>query len=464
MSHNKIKLKPHQIIPVNFIKNNYGLILFHSTGSGKTITSLSAMYQFNKDIIIIGPKASQKAFTDEIKKLKYNINKFTIYTYQKIKNIINSDLNIFKDKCVIIDEAHHLRSQTKNNILLTSSLFLSYKVILLTATPVVNYLNDISPLINIVKKDEVLPTDRELFNFLYFDENNLDITNDHLLYDKLKNCISYYKKDDSKDYPRSRIISKKIKMSKLQLDEYIKYIKKLIYQELDYSVNILDIDFSVLSKRKKNVFLNATRQLSNTMDGSSETPKMKEMLNVIKKNAFPAIVYSNYKKNGIYALAKLLNENNITLKTITGTTGLNKIYMIVNDYNNRKFDVLLLTSAGSESLDLKNTRQIHIMEPHWNEAKIKQVIGRAIRYKSHSSLLEKDRSVNIYRWISIFSKPYYNLSADEYLLQISKRKEQIFNAFKDILIKVAIEEYVDKKGGYRYKYFKYMEKYLNLLR
>lgn len=50
----QVKLKPHQQIPIKFMKNNHGLVLFHSTGSGKTITSLFAMYQFNKDIIIIG--------------------------------------------------------------------------------------------------------------------------------------------------------------------------------------------------------------------------------------------------------------------------------------------------------------------------------------------------------------------------------------------------------------------------
>ena len=49
-----IKLKPHQLIPINFLKHNRSCILYHSTGSGKTITALKAMYQFDNDIIIIG--------------------------------------------------------------------------------------------------------------------------------------------------------------------------------------------------------------------------------------------------------------------------------------------------------------------------------------------------------------------------------------------------------------------------
>ena len=86
---------------------------------------------------------------------------------------------------------------------------------------------------------------------------------------------------------------------------------------------------------------------------------------------------------------------------------------VVTDYNQGKIDVLLLSSSGGEGLDLKNTRQIHIMEPHWNIAKINQVIGRGIRYKSHESLPKSQRLVNVYYWISepelpkkILSKPF----------------------------------------------------------
>ena len=32
----------------------------------------------------------------------------------------------------------------------------------------------------------------------------------------------------------------------------------------------------------------------------------------------------------------------------------------------------MISSAGTEGLDLKNIRQIHIMEPYWNEIRIKQ--------------------------------------------------------------------------------------------
>lgn len=76
-----VQLKSHQKIPIKFMKKNRGLILYHSTGSGKTLTALYSMYQFDNDIIIIGPKSSQKAFYDDIKKAKLSESRVTFYTY-----------------------------------------------------------------------------------------------------------------------------------------------------------------------------------------------------------------------------------------------------------------------------------------------------------------------------------------------------------------------------------------------
>ena len=90
--------------------------------------------------------------------------------------------------------------------------------------------------------------------------------------------------------------------------------------------------------------------------------------------------------------------------------------IIINDYNNRIFDVLLISSAASESISLLNTRQMHILEPHFNEAKINQVIGRAIRYKSHDKLDLKSKQISIYHWTSIFPNIIKYKTADQYLI------------------------------------------------
>ena len=97
-----IKLHEHQIKCVNWIKQNYGLVLYHSMGSGKTITSLAMVYQFKYPIIIIVTKASRKNFIDDIKKMQLDQSRIKIYTYQKaIKMIMDHTLNFEDRKSVV---------------------------------------------------------------------------------------------------------------------------------------------------------------------------------------------------------------------------------------------------------------------------------------------------------------------------------------------------------------------------
>lgn len=449
---NSIKLKEHQLTPVNYMKNNRALLLYHSTGSGKTITAIMAMYQFSDNIIIIGPKSSKKAFYDDIKKLDLDGSRFKFYTYTKIKKLIKeTNIDILSGFSVIVDEAHALRNETMDNLTLISALELAERIILLTATPVINYLNDLAVLINIVKNKAVLPTDTNTFNASYYDESSGTVTNTDILTEKLKNSISYYnRRKEHIDYPESDTLYMDVEMNDAQLEEYKAYLRKFLYEQTVGSLTY-KIDFENINAKKKNFFLSSTRQLSNTIDGNSDFPKIQRIYKHIKKGPFPCVVYSNYLKNGVYALTPLLEKDNTTYKTITGDTSDEKINSIVDLYNKGRYQVLLITSAGSESLDLKNTRQIHIMEPHWNESKIKQVIGRVIRYKSHIDLPVADRHVMIYRWSSVFPELVHNTSADQYLLELSKKKDNIYKQFDSIIRKVAIENNKKSQIGGNYE-------------
>ena len=73
---------------------------------------------------------------------------------------------------------------------------------------------------------------------------------------------------------------------------------------------------------------------------------------------------------------------------------------MVRDYNENKIKALLLSRAGGEGLDLKGTRLIQLLEPHWNEEALKQVTGRGIRYRSHSHLPEDQRKVHVQHFVT----------------------------------------------------------------
>ena len=66
--------------------------------------------------------------------------------------------------------------------------------------------------------------------------------------------------------------------------------------------------------------------------------------------------------------------------------------------------VFCITAAGAEGLSLKNVRGVHIMEPYWNDVRMAQVKGRAVRICSHQELPLKDRNVRIYTYITVFDR------------------------------------------------------------
>ena len=66
--------------------------------------------------------------------------------------------------------------------------------------------------------------------------------------------------------------------------------------------------------------------------------------------------------------------------------------------------VFMITASGSEGINLRNTRFVHIMEPYWHPVRTEQVIGRARRICSHKSLPEELRTVEVFIYLMKLSK------------------------------------------------------------
>jgi len=107
--------------------------------------------------------------------------------------------------------------------------------------------------------------------------------------------------------------------------------------------------------------------------------------------------------------------------------------------------ILMITSAGSEGINLRNTRYVHIMEPYWHPVRVEQVIGRARRICSHQSLPKELQTVEVFIYIMTFTEeqlnsdfaielklkdlsknaPYLPQTSDQKLHEISTIKEQL---------------------------------------
>jgi len=104
-----------------------------------------------------------------------------------------------------------------------------------------------------------------------------------------------------------------------------------------------------------------------------------------------------------------------------------------NNHMGEIIKVLMITASGSEGINLRSTRYVHIMEPYWHPARIEQVIGRARRICSHKSLPEALQTVEVFLYLMSFSKEQIKSDASIELKRkdLSKKKYKIIKEGKE---------------------------------
>ena len=128
--------------------------------------------------------------------------------------------------------------------------------------------------------------------------------------------------------------------------------------------------------------------------------------------------------------------------------------------------VFMITSSGSEGINLRNTRYVHIMEPYWHPVRLEQVIGRARRICSHKDLPKALQTVEVFVYIMIFSEeqlksdeaielkrkdlskaiPKVPQTSDQYLYEISEIKANLTGQLTDAIKESAFDCYVYANG------------------
>jgi hypothetical protein len=99
--------------------------------------------------------------------------------------------------------------------------------------------------------------------------------------------------------------------------------------------------------------------------------------------------------------------------------------------------VILITKAGSEGLDFKNIRQVHIMEPWYNMSRIDQIVGRAVRNFSHCRLPFEERNVQIYLHATLPKNE--EEPADLYVYRFAEKKATQIGQVTRLLKEIAVD-------------------------
>ena len=105
--------------------------------------------------------------------------------------------------------------------------------------------------------------------------------------------------------------------------------------------------------------------------------------------------------------------------------------------------IILITKAGSEGVDFKYIRQIHILEPWYNMNRIEQIIGRGVRTCSHKALPLEERNVQIFMYGIRLSNPMIE-AADLYVYRLAEQKAIKIGAVSRILKQTSIDCILNK--------------------
>lgn len=183
----------------------------------------------------------------------------------------------------------------------------------------------------------------------------------------------------------------------------------------------------------------------------------------------PALIYSEYKVLEGVGIMKLILEHHgyevfkLDLRggfsvskyprgrhyaLITGDVPMETRVRLLEVFNAKEnmhgqlIRVLLITSAGSEGINLFNIRQVHIMEPFWDRERIRQTIGRSRRLCSHKHLPYDERI--IYPFSYIIKYPLVGSSpdlqtADQWMEEIAERRDELNKKFLKCFHRSAID-------------------------
>ena len=433
----KMPLRDHQKRVCKVIRRQRGLIVVHSVGTGKTLTAVTASQCFLEDnpgarVIVLTPlslidnfKKAMIGYGISNKDPRYDImsHQAFLYRFKKAHQEKVGNKDPLRGNMVIIDEAHNFRTQplihkkgghaydtdAKWMIRATRT---AARVLCLTATPFVNNEKDMLNLIAMTKSTNI---------------NNQNKT-------KWPGLFSFYERDhNDPNFPRVNMYTQEIKMS----TTFFKVYEELFTRAAE--------DFKGVNISNSERFLLRMRQLVGGYMKNGENPKAEWTLNKIVEaleKGGRIVVYASFINTGIGRVEEQLKKFGIGYNAIHGDVTRAERTKIINEYNSGKSPVLLITQAGGQGIDLKETSDIILFDIVWNPANEAQIIGRGVRFGSHTALSPGRRFVNVHRLalkMPIADQPKLYSTDSKMIKIVEQKREKMEKVLNEIRTKYSIE-------------------------
>jgi hypothetical protein len=424
------------------------------------------LIQFNKDILFLREEENKK------------VNKvYEIISHERFLNqLYNVSAGPFTpgdyliklnspNGLLIIDEAHRLvsaigTSYRKLLFALNYHTNPSFKVVLLSGSPIYDKPFEFGLLINLLRPRMVFPDGYDRFNEVFIDPETKNMHNKALFKKMCSSYVSYFKGGNPEAYPYKKITVMHHSMEPYQYGIYkIALIKEIeddqkssglnqeeflvrfitsesgsdeiatsvfnnsrLYCNIAFPEVLTTGDFSRKSKaeaglqRLREVLFAKRPQevLSKLREFSTKFAKVAEL---IGKSEGPVFVYSNYVTYGVDSMAIVMSalgyspysRKNPSEKSYFIWKGsaikeevdkAKKVFNSKENFDGSKIKVMFGTQSVMEGVDFKAVRQVHILDPWWNDSRMQQVIARAIRLCSHKELPPDKRITDVFIHLS----------------------------------------------------------------
>jgi superfamily II DNA or RNA helicase len=483
-------LRPHQERVVEKVSLQPTLAV-HSLGSGKTLTALQSILKAKRDnpgkkALVVAPASLGQNIWKEVEKhgIPLKPSDVTVISYEALARNPEK-YNSSAYSIVVIDEVHRIRNTgTKMKTSLDTTLLSTpdARVLGLTATPVFNKPEDLGVIVNTISRKKILPEDSKSFANQFMSIEKYEpgffarlggatpgvttkLKNLSVLENSLRGRVDYFDAKSDPEYlkmfPSSSEREVTVTMTPEQQAVY-QYLEGRIPRALRTKIN-KGLPLSKQEASQLNSFLTGVRQAANTpveymtdpsiREKNYLSPKIQRIADDFDSSAkgspgFKGVVYSNYLKSGLAPARDALVNKGYRAEVFSGELSAKEKKKIIDAYNAGDLDAMLVSSAGSEGLDLKGTRMVQVMEPHFNAAKIDQVIGRAIRYGSHTHLPEDQRKVEVLRYYSAKNPTFFqevfglppDQSVDRFLKNLSDEKTMVDRELRKVMQRATMEK------------------------
>jgi hypothetical protein len=491
--------QPHQANAVKRLFENDGRMIFaHGVGTGKSLGSAYAVESLRAagkatNTVVIAPAGLRKNYLDgailkgttvrgKIANRPEEVDpsyEYNVVSYETFRQDPVGIMQRANADTMVVDEYHRARNDDNSTYeSLMAGRQLAKNFVGLTGSLINNRPEEIASLVSISENNPSLTgsdfkgkferTIGETETFTGTKRKLIGVANPAALAKALYPRIDVVDTNDvaGNSMPRKDVKEVKVPMSDEQYKLYQLALKRL--GPLSEYVTRKDPNVSMREAHQIFTQIGQARQVSNSVgtarsdvsleDSAQRTPKVSRVIqdtikHLNEKPDNQVVLYSNLVRGGVDVLDAGLTQAGIPHALFIGKgteVGNNTVTETVRqqgvqDYKDKKLKAIIISGAGAEGLDLKDSTAFYSLDGHFNPERILQAEARARRLGGQAERPPEQRVVDVRRYQSVAptsEQPGFlsravgiqpERTVDSWVYDVAKNKAQANKQFMTVL-------------------------------